>query len=317
MLFCSTRQPPFTLPLNIALNNYAFHWTYPEILAEETGLFKRNGIEVHWSDVTPPKLTNKTELYTDLLRDRKTDIYHAGEWACINRVARGEDAWIVAKSPPGRGTLNSTFAIFVRSDSGIRKPSDLAGKSVAIESGTGSYYTALEDLERHVPRALINLVQVGEPHKRLLALQRGEVAAASLVGPWPAIGKAFGLSLLVSTNRTNPTTIVTRKDMDEDLLRRFLSATNKAIGLINQSPERFKASYFSRVRIILEEMPPDYILQEKRIKTALKVPRWKTWGRYSKQEFLKTTAWMRERGVLTKETDANAAVATYPPSVYT
>jgi ABC-type nitrate/sulfonate/bicarbonate transport system substrate-binding protein len=261
-------------------------------------------------------VTNKTELYTDLLKEGKTDVYHAGEWACINRVAMGGDAWIVAKSPPGRGTLNSTFAIFVRRDSGIRKPSDLAWKSVAIEAGTGSYYTALEDLERYVPRTSINLVQVGEPHKRLVALQRGEVAAASLVGPWPAIGKAFGLSLLVSTNRTNPTTMVTRRDMDEDLLRRFLSATNKAIGMINHSPERFKASYFRRVRTILEEMPPDFILQEKRIKAGLKVPRWKVWGKYSQQEFLKTTEWMRQRRLLTKETDPNTTVATYPPSVY-
>jgi ABC-type nitrate/sulfonate/bicarbonate transport system substrate-binding protein len=261
-------------------------------------------------------LTNKTELYTDLLRDRKTDVYHAGEWACINRVARGGDAWIVAKSPPGPGTLNSTFAIFVRSDSGIRKPSDLAGKSVAIESGTGSYYTALEDLERFMPRALINLVQVGEPHKRLLALQMGEVAAASLVGPWPAIGEVVGLSRLISTNRTNPTTMVTRKDMDGELLRRFLSATNQAIDMINHSPERFRASYFRRVRMILEEMPPDYMLQEKRIKTALKVPRWKAWGRYSTQEFTRTSEWMRERGVLTKETNPDTALSSHPPSVY-
>jgi len=212
--------------------------------------------------------------------------------------------------------LNSTFAIFVLHDSGIKKPSDLAGKSVAIEAGTGSYYTSLEDLERFMPRAKVNLVQVGEPHKRLLALQNGEVAAASLVGPWPAIGKVVGLSLLIRTNRTNSTTMVTRKDMDGDILRRFLSATNQAIGMINYSPERFKVSYFRRVRMILEEMPPDFMVQEKRIKSALKVPRWRPWGRYSKREFLRTSGWMRDRGVLTAKTDPETAVATYPQSVY-
>jgi len=266
--------------------------------------------------VTPPRVTNKTELYTDLLREGKTDVYHAGEWACINRVARGRDAWIVAKSPPGRGTLNSSFSIFVRRDSGFRKPSDLAGKSVAIEAGTGSYYTALEDLERFMPRASINLVQVGEPHKRLLALQKGEVAAASLVGPWPAIGKAIGLSLLISTKRTNPTTMVTRRDMDEDLFGRFLSATNKAIEANNRFPERSKASYFRRVRAILEEMPSDFLLQEKKIRAALKVSRWKAWSRYSTEEFMRTLGWMRERGVLASETDPEVAVANYPDSVY-
>jgi ABC-type nitrate/sulfonate/bicarbonate transport system substrate-binding protein len=303
-------------PVNLALNDYAFHWAFPEIVADEARLFKKVGIEINWMNVTPPKLTNKAQLYTDLLREGKTDVYHAGEWACINRVSKDEGSWIVAKSPPGRGTLNSTFSIFVRRDSGITSPPDLAEKGVAIEEGTGSYYTAMEDLERFIPRTAISLIQVGEPHKRLLALQRGEVAAASLVGPWPAIGEVVGLKLLLRTKRTNPTNMVTRKDLDRDRLRRFLLATNRAIEMINRSPEQYEASYFRRVRKILKEMPAEFEHREREIKAALEVPRWKPWGKYRVTEFLRTSRWMKERGIFSAEANPESAVAPYPASFY-
>ncbi|HEV2139368.1 MAG TPA: PhnD/SsuA/transferrin family substrate-binding protein [Nitrososphaerales archaeon] len=315
-LYLGRKDAPPTDPVNLALNAYAFHWSFPEIVADEVGLFKEKGIEVEWHDVTPPRVTNKTQLYTDLLRKGKTDVYHAGEWACINRVSKGKDAWIVAKSPPGSGTLNSTFSIFVRRDSDIEKPSHLAGRGVAIEDGTGSFYTAMDDLERFMPRTAIKLIQAGEPHRRLLALQRGEVAAASLVGPWPAIGEVVGLKLLLRTKRTNPTNMVTRTDLDRDLLRRFLMATNRAIEIINRSPEKYKDSYFRRVKMILEEMPAEFSLREREIRAVLKVPRWKPWRKYTKTEFLRTSEWMKERGILSAEEDPDSGVAPYPASFY-
>ncbi|MDA4120408.1 MAG: hypothetical protein OK436_07450, partial [Thaumarchaeota archaeon] len=114
------------LTLNLALNKYAFHWSYPEILADEQGLYAKNEVEVRWRDATPREVVNKTVMYTDLLKERETDVYHAGEWACIDRVAKSPGTWIIAKSPPGDGTLNSSFALFVRSDSPVQSPADLA-----------------------------------------------------------------------------------------------------------------------------------------------------------------------------------------------
>ena len=163
-----------SVKLKLALSAYAFHWSFPEIVAYESGLFRESGIEVDWRNATPPAVTNKTAMYTDLLREGRTDVYHAGEWACINRVAKSDDAWIVAKSDPGKGTLNSTFSIYVRRDSGVAGPADLARETVAIEAGTGSYFIAVQDLERFMPKASVNLVQLGEPHKRLLALMKGK-----------------------------------------------------------------------------------------------------------------------------------------------
>jgi NitT/TauT family transport system substrate-binding protein len=302
------------LTLNLALNKYAFHWSYPEILADEQGLYAKNEVEVRWRDATPRGVVNKTTTYTDLLKERETDVYHAGEWACINRVAKSPGTWIVAKSPPGEGTLNSSFALYVRSDSSVQSPADLAGRPVAIEEGTGAQYTRINDLEGFLPRDEIKLMQVGDPHRRLLALLDGQVEAASLVGPWSDIGKALGLRMVLQTHRKNPTTIVVRRDTDPELLRRYFRATNQAIDLIGGDPETFRKSYLWRVEAILEEM--SLSVPEETVRKAIVVSRWNRWERYTEEDFVRTYEWMRQRGLASRGLVSSDKVANYPLDVF-
>jgi len=56
---------------NIAVNMYNFQWTFPEMVADELGLFAKQGLEVKWGDVTPAGTADKAALYTELLRSRK------------------------------------------------------------------------------------------------------------------------------------------------------------------------------------------------------------------------------------------------------
>jgi NitT/TauT family transport system substrate-binding protein len=302
------------LTLNLALNKYAFHWSYPEILADEQGLYAKNELEVRWRDATPREVVNKTVMYTGLLKERETDVYHAGEWACINRIAKSPGTWIVAKSLPGEGTLNSSFALYVRSDSPIHSPTDLAEKPVAIEDGTGAQYTTVNDLEGFLPREEIKLAQVGEPHRRLLALLDGQVEAASLVGPWSDIGRALGLKMVLQTARKNPTTIVVRRDTDPELLRRYFRATNQAIDLIDGDPEMFRESYLWRVEAILEEMSLG--LSEDTLRKAVVVSRWNKWERYKEEDFVRTYEWMRQRGLASRGLVSSDRVANYSLDVF-
>ncbi len=300
--------------LKLALNKYAFHWSYPEILADELGLFRVNGLEVEWSDATPSSVVNKTKMYTDLLAEGKTDIYHAGEWACINRVLKAPGTEMIAKSEPGEGTLNRSFALYVRGDSAVRSPRDLAGRTVAIEEGTGAQFTAMSDLEAHMGRDLIRLVQVGEPHRRLLSVLNGAVEAASLVGPWSDIGGALGLRKVLQTTRSNPTTIVVRKGTDRDLLRRFFVSANGAIAAMNSDPRRFMGSYFRRVEAILDEMALE--VPREVLRKAVSVPRWNPWVAYSLEEFQRTRVWMAERGLAPPGEARRDAVGAYPSGVF-
>jgi len=281
--------------LNIAVNMYNFQWTFPEMVADELGLFGKQGLKVTWRDVTPEGTADKAALYTDLLRTGKTDIYHAGEWVCILRVLSSEGSRIASKSIPGPGTMNATFSLWVRKNSGYTSPADLEGKPIAIELGTGSYYTTLQDLERYFPRDSAKLVPVGEPHKRFRALLEREVEAASLLSPWADFGKPASLVEILKTKRSNPTTIVVREDDDPEKLRGFFAATNEAIDAINNRPDEFRELYFRKVERSLAEMPAVVKKMGAEVRKAIGVPRWNHWVPYTKRDFDRTYGWMVER----------------------
>jgi len=198
---------------------------------------------------------------------------------------------------PSPGTLNATFSLWVRGDSGYDSPSDLKNKPIAIEMGTGSYYTTLQDLERFMPRDSAKLVAVGEPHKRFRALLNGDVEAASLLSPWVDFAKAASFAEILKTKRSNPTTIVVRQDEDADKLRRFFIATNAAIDKMNKKPDDFRELYFQKVERALSEMPAKVKKMGQGVRKTLTVPKWNHWVTYGKRDFDETYRWMVERGL--------------------
>jgi ABC-type nitrate/sulfonate/bicarbonate transport system substrate-binding protein len=302
--------------INIAVNMYNFQWTFPEMVADELGLFAEHGLEAEWRDVTPAGTTDKAALYTELLKSKETDVYHAGEWVCISRVLGSTGSWIVSKSLPSPGTLNSTFSLFVRKGSGYTNPAKLKDKPIAIEMGTGAYYTTVTDLERFMPRDSAKLVQVGEPHKRFLALINKEVEAASLLSPWSDFAKAASLEEIVKTTRSNPTTIVVRQDDDTDKLRSFFVATNAAIDRINEKPDDFRELYFEKVERALSEMPAKVKKMGEGVRKTLRVPRWNHWVAYEKRDFDETYRWMVERGLAPSGHTSKEVVAANSKEVF-
>lgn len=280
------------VPFKLALNSYAYHWSFPEIVADQMGFFGDAGVRIEWSDATPRATTDKHTLYSDLLESGLTDLYHAGEWACIERVLSHPDAGIVARSMPGARTLNSTFALFIRPDSSAKTPGDLSGKKIAIELGTGSYYTVLQDLQRYIPREKINLVQGGEPHKRLLMLYRGEVGAASLLGPWFDLGEALEMRPLLKTKRSAPTTAVVRRSKNRTDLKNFFKAVNRAITVINEGDNKVREIYFERFARVLKELPRELEEAGLSLKENLSVSKWRRWEPYPKEDFERAYRWM-------------------------
>jgi len=285
------------LHVRIAVNRYNFQWTFPEIVADKLGLFSKRGIDVTWNQVTPKGGTDKGAMYTELLESGKTVLYHAGEWVCILRVLADKGSWVLAKSVRAKGTLNSTFTLFVRRGAGYKSPKDLKDKPVAIEAGTGSYYTALQDLERFLPKDSVRLVQVGEPHRRMLALLEKEVEAASLLSPWTDLARYASLKEILTTARSNPTTAVVRRDEDPEMLGRLFQAVNEAIDRMNAKPNDFREMYFAEMEETLREMPPEVRKAEGRLRRRLEVPRWSRWVAYTREDFQKTYGWMVERGL--------------------
>jgi len=285
------------IEIKLASNHYAFHWSFPEILADLRGFFADSRLKIEWVDVTPEKSVNKSEMYIDILDRGVADLYHAADWVCIDRTTKSRTGWMVAKSPAREGTLNSSFTLFARGNSNIDRPSDLARLPIAVDLGTGSYYTAMQDLERFVPRSSINLVQMGEPSQRLVTLLEGRVSGASLLSPWSDIARALGMKEVLKTSRNGSTVVVARRDISPDALRQFFMALNSATKLIDEDPDGCRNEYFARIEQILRTMPEEVKRTAESLRKTIPIPGWAPWEAFTEEDFQLAYSWMVDRGL--------------------
>ncbi|BAJ50065.1 conserved hypothetical protein [Candidatus Caldarchaeum subterraneum] len=287
----------------LGFNKFAFHWFFPELVALEHGFFGENGLRCELVELRGGGV-EKSDLYVDALRTGKTDFYHCGEWVGVVRVLKNTAGKIVAQSKPAPGTLNSSFTIFVRQDSGISSPRDLAGKSIAVEAGTGSFYAARMDLEPYVKSEEIRLISVSEPHARLKALMDGRVSAASLLGPWTKIAVKLGLKPVLTTKRDNPTLLIVSDRLGDETVVRLIKSINKAVEKINSDPSAYSDLYMDYLRQVVDEGGLDSRWLDSLDKDSL-VDRWSTWEPYSYSRLYQVSRWMLERGLVSTVPDNN------------
>src|SRR5215469_6476157 len=93
----------------------------------------------------------------------------------------------------------SPWAIFVRADSRIARPEDLADVPIAVGLRAGSHFNVPYRLEAYLPLARIKAVNVGGFGARLQALIAGEVEAASLLPPQIAMAEQLGLRKVIES----------------------------------------------------------------------------------------------------------------------
>ncbi len=291
------------MSLKFSYNVYAYQWSFPEIVAYQSGYYQQQSLDFELSTFGARRGVNKNVAYEELLKTGRTDIYHAGEWACIIRVLEDRESCITGASYPDSHTLNSTFSIYVRSDSGITDIRQLENRTVAIEYGTGSYFTALQDMLGFLNQSQIKLVQVGSPHLRLLALFNGAVAAASLIHPWNELAEVVGMKKLLETNRQNPTLAVTRRSVDGSDLHRFFNATNHAIDDINDDFDSVRESYVSNFMSIAATLPGDLRSAAFSLRDTIDGPKWKHWQTYPASSFRKAVSFLGEYSLINQKVD--------------
>ncbi|MBM3897185.1 MAG: ABC transporter substrate-binding protein [Thaumarchaeota archaeon] len=281
--------------INQGINNLAYYWSFPELMAQKKGFYKEEGIELVIHDITPSGVVlNKSEMYKDLQKEGKQDIYHAAEYVCLTRAIGNTTGKIVAISPWVKEGLNASFGLYVRPNT-IKKPEELKSKPIAIEKGTGSYYTTIEDLEKFIPREDIKLQQIGDPHLRLEALVKGKVVAASIMGPYANLAEQMGLVKIMESPRRKGTLMIARNDISSSTLSAYLRATNKAIEDINAKPDEYRKFYFEYFSKIIPRLAPELQKPAKDLKSIMNVPKWKKWSAYPKSDFVDTYRWMVDR----------------------
>lgn len=120
----------------------------------------------------------------------------------------------------------SPWAIYVRADSRIHEPEDLADVPVAVGMRAGSHFNVPYRLEKFLPLERIKTVNIGGFSARLRALLDAEVEAASLLPPQIDMAAQLGLRKIMEN--TFPTLWWVPQSMPKEVVLGYLRGLERA-----------------------------------------------------------------------------------------
>ena len=170
-----------------------------DFVALEEGFFEAEGIEVEF-DIKTFRGTQSSWKGLDYKSRPQDKPYAEGDkgliqcacvWGSISNAAAGMGRFV----PDCYGV--SPWAIFVRPESKIRKPQDLADVPVSVGMRAGSHFNVPFRLEKYLPLEKIKVVNSGGFGARLRALLDKEVEAASLLPPQIDMARQLGLRMIM------------------------------------------------------------------------------------------------------------------------
>jgi NitT/TauT family transport system substrate-binding protein len=266
------------------------HVRLQEWVAEERGFFTEEGLEYQFdaegfaggtaalvaSESRTP-LTVRVGALEDMAAGRSSDVSCACHWA-VNAAASAQHGKMY-----GRAYSVCPSGIYVAADSGLTEPADLAGVEVGVGFHSGSHYSALQALERFVPRADVVLGFTGRPFDRARQLLDGRSRAVNVWGAPAYVLEQRGFAKLVDTTFVmsfllNP--LVSAEDIEK-----YFRALLRAQQEIDVELHRY-TGHWSR------ELPADLL-------ELVDVRRFGPGERivaqpYTREMFERTQAWMRD-----------------------
>jgi hypothetical protein len=170
-----------------------------DYVAKQEGFFEAEGldIDIDWKTFRGTQSSWKGMDY--FARPQDKPYTEAKE-----EVIQGACVWgTICNASAGMGHVvadaygDSPWAIYVRPDSKIRKPEDLADVPVSVGLRAGSHFNVPYRLEKYLPLDRIKTVNTGGFGARLRALLDGEVEAASLLPPQIDMAEQLGLRKII------------------------------------------------------------------------------------------------------------------------
>jgi NitT/TauT family transport system substrate-binding protein len=179
----------------------------PEIVADEEGLFQKEGLAIEWvdrntgvqwdvaSNVISPKGLNPFLSHGKALEVGKADLYNACEWGNYCRVQETG----VRSRQVGRRAIITYGAIVVPPNSPIYTPQQLANVPVGVPFYFGTHYLALHMLSGFVPREMVKVHSATAPiYKRFQGIMSGKLQATTLTEPHVSLAEKFGCRIICS-----------------------------------------------------------------------------------------------------------------------
>jgi NitT/TauT family transport system substrate-binding protein len=221
----------------------------PELVADQEGLFAKEGLEIEWVEresedkttqvnVNTPKGLNPFSSHGKMLEQGKADMYNACEWGNYCRV---QDTQVGSRQVGRRGIVTYA-AIVVRPDSSVFTAQQLAGKTVGVPFYFGTHYLALHLLEGFMPREDIKLCRTSNgSRQRFDAMMRGEIEATTLTEPYVTLAEKQGCRTICEAFYHG--TEVASDRVDAETYGAFNRAVREAVKRINADKAKY-LSYF-------------------------------------------------------------------------
>ena len=220
----------------------------PLLVARDEGFFRDEGLDVdilktpgsgqHWSDHQALR-ANIFDRTMEALYDKgQCDQFRMCEWGVMKRAVESmseaghRPAKIVAL-----GSAMSSFAIVADPKARIYEPEQLKNRPIAVSPFNGSHFTTLKLLEGFLQRDQIKTTFAGTMRERLGAVERGEVAAASVMEPWISVAEKMGLRVLLESHSTRSE--AAGDELDGPTLAKMFRAEATAAAAIERTPERY------------------------------------------------------------------------------
>jgi ABC-type nitrate/sulfonate/bicarbonate transport system substrate-binding protein len=250
--------------ITVAMVSPSWNTNLPIAVAQGTGFFKEEGLEVR-----PITLSSSGPIMMALLMSGQTDLVVAGAVAILRGISHG--APVV-----GVGGYLNRISYALMGVKGLKTVGDLKGKIIGI-TGVGGMgeFTVVEALRRNGlvrDRDFTVLNIEGGPAARMAALKSGKVHVVPLTWGQRVQAEKEGYVLLLDTREALPelpSTIVasTRQfaSSNPDKVVRFLRAVSKAMELIRRDKDKAIAlgkSQGLRGDVTMERKALDYYAQD-------------------------------------------------------
>lgn len=218
----------------------------PEIVAQEEGLFEKEGLQIEWADrekgnnselatnILSPKGLDPFLSHGKLLEKGQADMYNACEWGNYCRVQDTSNG----SRQVGRRAIVAYSAIVVGPDSEIYTPQQLANVAVGVPFYFGSHYLALHLLDGFMPRDMVKLCSASNSsYKRLKSLLAGEVKATTLMEPHISLAEKMGCRTVCAAFYYG--TEVASGRVDAETYAAFNRAVREAVRRINANKSAY------------------------------------------------------------------------------
>jgi len=208
-----------------------------EWIALERGYFQQHGIEpvVRWDVVNGIMSSWKGKAYKGRPQDQPftgesepIDVINHCSWGSVCNAGAGMGKFV----PTAYGVAR--WALYVRPDSAIHQPEDLADVPIAVGMRAGSHFNVPYRLEPYLPLERIKTVNVGGFGARLQALLDGEVEATSLLDPQISMADQLGLRRILGN--TFKTLWQAPADADPAMLDAYFRVLERADADLDRDP---------------------------------------------------------------------------------